>query len=130
MTNSPSGRQRRADYRLLFRAKLATLGPKPKKKYSLAMLIDENDLVRHRLFGLRLVQEKTFRPVSRDRRSERKGIGTNVGITGERTFRRQDPYSALIAQVTPFTSQELAELNVEEADDQIFHDPLSHVSIY
>ncbi len=122
---SPSMRMR--DFGRLVRLWLRSLGPMRKKKYSIAMLIDEIDLELQGFKGFKLVKEVGFRPVNRVRSPMgAEGIG---GITGQREFLRQDPLSDVVVRVTPFSTARLAIHNVERASDSIVHDPTRGVAI-
>ncbi len=115
------------DFALLSRMKLASLGPMSKKQYSLAMLIDETDLWRHGFSDLTLVKETAFRPLYA--KSNDPSLHGNIGITGQRSFLRQFPFSDLVVRVTPYFSQEMAIANVLHANDSIVHDPTRRVEI-
>ena len=127
MSEIPAFRQRVDDFALLFRMKLASLGPMSKKQYSLAMLIDENDLASHSFSDLTLVNETAFRPM-RAKSSDRSPHG-NIGITGQRSFLQQIPFRDLVVRVTPYSSQEMAIANVLHADGSIVHDPTRRVEM-
>jgi hypothetical protein len=127
MSIDPSQKHRLHDFALLFRVKFASLGPMSKKKYSLAMLVDEADLALHAFPDLRLVKETAFRPVHG--KASQGSIHANIGITGQRSFLRQKPFSDLVVRVTPYSSEEMAISNVLRANDSIVHDPTRKVDI-
>jgi hypothetical protein len=125
VSGTPSSKQRMHTLGLLFRMGIGSFRPMPRKKFSMAMLVDEADLARRGFADLHLVQERAFPPVKRkDIPWSPRGI---VGITAQRAFLRPDPPSDLVARVTPYSSEELALANVEHAGETIMHNPTKQV---
>jgi UDP-N-acetylglucosamine transferase subunit ALG13 len=127
MSTTPASRNRIDDVVLMVRATLASWGPMPKKKYSMAMLVDEVELRSLGLNDFKLVNEFGIRPLRQNSTPKRAPLV--MGISAKRRFQRKEPRSTLAVWVTPCTSEEIALASVKQAEASIVRNPFKPVKL-
>jgi hypothetical protein len=125
MAANQKSRHRFADATRFFGLQLASTGPVPKKKRTMAMLIDQSELAGLGFTGFEMRQESGIRPPHRGTHAP--NVVGLPGTSAKRKFVSQDGPTELAIRVTPYSSEEAAIASVKQAE--VVQNPAKRIKV-